>query len=98
MRNFFRMMFVGVLTIAAFGPAFGASTRSYVITVHLHSGKQVVCAVNEPLKAQDRLRSQPLTVRELNEAQVDATARLRRQPGDKNHYPSPSMAPKVECS
>ncbi|MFM0732677.1 hypothetical protein PQQ52_19540 [Paraburkholderia sediminicola] len=98
MRIFFRITFAGALAAAALGNAFGASTVPYVTTVHLHDGKQVVCAVNEPLPMQAADRSQTLTTGELNEAQIDATARLRRHPGNKNHYPSASTAPHVACS
>jgi len=98
MRIFFRIAFAGVLAAAAVGNAFGTSSVSYVTTVRLHDGKQVVCAVNETRSMQAGDRNQTLTTRELNEAQIDATARLRRHPGNKNHYPSASTAPHVDCS
>ncbi|SOF01810.1 hypothetical protein SAMN05446635_9925 [Burkholderia sp. OK233] len=98
MRIFLRIAFAGALAAAAVGSALGASSISYVTTVHLHDGKQVVCAVNESRTMQAGDRSQALTTAELNEAQVDATARLRRHPGNKNEYPSSSTAPHVDCS
>jgi hypothetical protein len=64
----------------------------------MHDGKQIVCRVNEPRPMQAGDRRQTLTTGELVEAQIDATARLRRHPGNKNHYPSASTAPQFDCS
>ncbi len=98
MPRFLGIVIAGALAGSVFGYAFGESGSSYVTTVLLHDGKQVVCAVNDvrPIQAGDR--SQTLTTAELNEAQIDATARLRRHPGNKNLYPSASTAPYVDCA
>ena len=78
-------------------PAFATSRTSYTINVQLHDGKHVECAVNQSLPITLSSRP-PLTTRERNEAEIDATARLRRIFRDKNQYPSPGTAPHVECS
>lgn len=80
----------------AVGSAFGATRAAYTLTVHLRDGKTVVCAVNQPRSMQPATM-QKLSARERVEAQIDATARLRRQPGNKNHYPSQATAPRVSC-
>jgi len=86
-----------VLFGTAVGTAFAVSATSYRTTVHLWDGKQAVCAVNEPTFAQ-QATMQTLTTRDRNEAEVIATARLRRLPNNRNNYPSPSSAPRVQCS
>lgn len=96
---------VAVLATVA-GTAFASPSTRYVTTVHLRDGKQVVCAVNEPLGsaggvAQGTTQSsgaQTLTRRERNEAEVDATAPLRRLPVNRNQYPTRATAPTVQCS
>ncbi|TCK84176.1 hypothetical protein B0G74_8988 [Paraburkholderia sp. BL9I2N2] len=70
---------------------------AYTTTVHLRDGKQAVCAVNEPHSTQSP-GAQTLSTVERNEAQIDATARLRRHLGNKNRYPSPATAPLVNCT
>jgi hypothetical protein len=100
----FALGFALFATVA--GAAFASPQTSYVTTVHLRDGKQAVCAVNEPLGsaggvAQGTVQTsaaQPLTTRERNEAEVDATAPLRRLPINQNHYPTRATAPTVQCS
>ena len=82
--------------VCAVGAALAASPTSYTTTVRLHSGKHVTCAVNKPAAAPAGGTS-TLTRRERTEAQVKATARLRRRTGDRNAYPSPTTAPHVQC-
>jgi hypothetical protein len=78
-------------------PAFATPRTSYTTNVRLHDGKHVECAVNQSLPI--ILSSRPgLTTRERNEAEIDATARLRRVFRSKNQYPSPGTAPHVQCS
>lgn len=92
-----RQSFVGIFVmICAMGTPLAAPPASYTTTVRLHSGKQVTCAVNEPAAAPAGSTS-TLTRRERTEAQVKATARLRRRTGDRNAYPSPTTAPHVQC-
>jgi hypothetical protein len=100
----FALGFAMLATLA--GTAFASPTTSYVTTVHLRDGKQAVCAVNEPLGsaggvAQGAVQTsgtQSLSKRERNEAEIDATAPLRRLPINQNHYPTPATAPTVNCS
>jgi hypothetical protein len=87
------------LIIASFAitPAFATPRTSYTTNVQLHDGRHVECAVNQSLPI--TLSSQPvLTTQERNEAEIDATARLRRFFRNKNQYPSPGTAPHVHCS
>lgn len=81
----------------AVGNVFADSATSYTTTVHLRDGKQVTCAVNEPTFAQ-QATMQTLNRRDRNEAEVTATARLRRLPNNRNSYPTPISAPRVQCS
>ncbi|MEZ0606056.1 hypothetical protein ACAX43_28530 [Paraburkholderia sp. IW21] len=96
MRTFFHVALV-VAVLATAGTAFAAPFTTYMTTVHLHDGKQVVCAVNEP-QSMRPVAVQMLSKRERIEAQIDATARLRRHPGNRNHYPSAATAPRVNCA
>ncbi|MFM0412384.1 MULTISPECIES: hypothetical protein [Paraburkholderia] len=92
-----RQSFVGTFVmICAMGTALAAPPASYTTTVRLHDGKWVTCAVNKPADVPAGSTS-TLTRRERTEAQVKATARLRRRTGDENAYPSPTTAPHVQC-
>ncbi|MFM0198116.1 hypothetical protein PQQ65_34200 [Paraburkholderia strydomiana] len=94
-----RQSFVGTFVmICAVGTVLAAPPASYTTTVRLHSGKQVMCAVNEPAAAPAAgAQTLTLTASERNEAEVAATAILRRQAGNRNAYPSPTTAPHVQC-
>lgn len=92
-----RQSFIAISVMAcAAGTALAAPMASYTTSVRLHDGKHVTCAVNQPAAAPTGGTS-TLTKRERTEAEVKATARLRRWPGDKTAYPSPTTAPHVEC-
>lgn len=97
MRTFFHVAIAVAALATATGTAFASPFTTYMTTVHLHDGRQAVCAVNEPQSMQPA-SLQTLSTRERNEAQIDATARLRRHPGNKNHYPSAATAPRVNCT
>jgi hypothetical protein len=60
--------------------------------VQLRDGKQVTCAINEQTAAPAG-GTPTLTTGERNEAEIAATAALRRQAGNKNAYPSPATSP-----
>lgn len=92
-----RSNFVAVCVIAgATGTAFAAAPAGYTTTVQLRDGKQATCTVNKPAAVPAGSTSS-LTRRERTEAQVAATARLRRRPGDRNAYPNSTTAPHVQC-
>ena len=91
------LAFAVVLFGTVVGNAFAVSATSYTTTVHLRDGKQVVCAVNEPASAQQPAM-QTLSKRDRNQAEIIATARLRRLPNSRSNYPSPISAPRVQCS
>jgi len=97
MRQLSQFVAALVLFGTAAGNAFAVPATSYTTTVHLRDGKQVTCAVNEPTFAQQSAM-QTLTKRDRNEAEVIATARLRRLPNNRNSYPTPISAPRVQCS
>ena len=97
MRELSHLAVAVVLFGTAVGNAFAASATSYTTTVHLRDGKQVVCAVNEPASTQ-KITMQTLSRRDRNEAEVIATAPLRRLPNNRNNYPSPISAPRVQCA
>ncbi|HZZ03335.1 hypothetical protein [Paraburkholderia sp.] len=97
MRTFFQVALAAAVFATATGTAFATPFSTYMTTVHLRDGKQVVCAVNEPRSMQPA-GMQTLSTRERIEAQIDATARLRRHLGNKNHYPSAATAPRIDCT
>ena len=77
------------------------SSASYTKVVHLRDGRAVNCVVNGvvSMSPAGMAMSEPrLTTSESVEAELDATARLRRVHRDKNTYPDPTTAPQVSCT
>jgi hypothetical protein len=99
-----KRVFLSALTasILAAASAYAmASSASYTKVVHLRDGRQVTCVVNDMVSTSpsDAAVSEPrLTTSERVEAELDATARLRRVHPDKNKYPDPTTAPRVSCT
>ncbi|RKE39939.1 hypothetical protein B0G76_6393 [Paraburkholderia sp. BL23I1N1] len=96
MPGIFRIAAIFALVGASMGAASAAAPQpSYVTTVQLHDGKRVTCSVNEPastlLSSHDR---QALTASERNEAEIDATAALRRIPRNRGDADTSD----VQCS
>ena len=69
------------VTAGAAGTALAEPIANYKTVVQLHDGKQT-CAINEPT-ATPASRTPTLTTSERNEAEIAATAALRRQAGRK---------------
>lgn len=75
-----------------------AQPVSYTSTVQLASGKQVTCAVNQPLAHSGSLPpTTSLSRSEINEAELAAIAPLRNVRVSKETYPHPALAPHVQC-
>jgi len=78
-----------------------ASSASYTKVVRLRDGRQVTCVVNGTVPTNPSgpaVSESRLTTSERVEAELDATARLRRVHVDKNKYPDPTTAPRVSCT
>lgn len=86
-----------VLGMCVVSSAFADARTSYMAHVQLNDGKSVVCAVNQPLPSSLKNKT-ALSIRDQNEAEIDATAQLNRIPHSKSSYPSLITAPRVECS
>ena len=69
---------------------------AYTETVTLKSGKNVECAVNEPL-ADRTTAGPPLTVTERRQAEVLAMHRLFLVTDPWSPYPTPYTAPDIKC-
>ncbi|WP_454830195.1 hypothetical protein [Paraburkholderia xenovorans] len=70
------------------GTAVAVPLAGYTTTAQLHDGKQVTCAVDEPVAAAAAgAQTQTLTASERNEAEIAATAILRRQAGKQKCLP-----------
>ncbi|CAE6734103.1 hypothetical protein R69888_02202 [Paraburkholderia haematera] len=85
-----------VLVVTSVGAASAAAPQpSYVTTVQLHDGKRVTCFVNEPASTlSSSSNQQSLSTSERNEAEIDATAALRRIPRNRGDADMPD----VQCS
>ncbi|MGF6992887.1 hypothetical protein P3T25_001231 [Paraburkholderia sp. GAS32] len=82
MRRFYQIATVFTLIVTSVGTASAAAPQpGYVTTVQLHDGRRVTCSVNEPASIPSLSNDQQaLTARERNEAEIVATAALRRIP------------------
>jgi hypothetical protein len=82
MRRFYQIATIFTLLVTSVGAASAAAPQpSYVTTVQLNDGKRVTCSVNEPAStASSSNDQQALTASERNEAEIVATAPLRRIP------------------
>lgn len=96
MRRFYQIATIFALVVTSVGAASAAAPQpGYVTTVQLHDGKRVTCFVNEPASTLSSSNDQQaLTTSERNEAEVVATAALRRTPRDRGDT---DMAD-VQCS
>ena len=90
---------VGIAMLTTFwaANAYADTSTSYTTIVHLADGKHVECAVNQPLSTGSGQVQAALSRRERNEAELRAIARIPRRFQDKNSYPSPGTAPRVDC-
>lgn len=92
-------VFSTMALVLATAYANASPAMSYTKQVHLRDGKTATCIVNghgpETLTG---AAIPTLTTAERNEAEIDATARLRRVPKNKNAYPDALTAPRVDCS
>lgn len=96
-RYFYIASFMALMLVATYANA--TSTTSYTKVVHLRDGTMATCVVNGPVNGTTRTGGQStLTTAQRNEAEVDATARLRRLPAHPKDYPTPRTAPRVTCS
>jgi hypothetical protein len=82
MRRFYQIATMFTLVVTSVGAASAAAPQpSYVTMVRLHDGKRVTCSVNEPASTSSSLNDQQaLTASERNDAEIVATAALRRIP------------------
>lgn len=82
MRRFCQIATVFTLVVTSVGAASAAVPQpGYTTTVQLHDGKRVTCSVNEPASTPSSSNDQQaLSASERNEAEVVATAALRRLP------------------
>ncbi|MBN3852062.1 MULTISPECIES: hypothetical protein [unclassified Paraburkholderia] len=72
-----------------------APQSSYSTEVHLSSGKDLICGVNQAAPAGGAVS---LTAGEQAQADVLATQRLRLLSGPSSPYPSAYTAPTVACA
>ncbi|MBU6490233.1 MAG: hypothetical protein KGQ57_20770 [Burkholderiales bacterium] len=95
-----RQITLGLSALAALSVSAAAIAQptSYTTTVQLASGKQVTCAVNQPLaRPGDAAQTPSLSRSEINEAEVAAIVPLRKVRVSKEAYPHPALAPHVQC-
>jgi hypothetical protein len=89
-----------VALLAASSYAVASSNTSYTREIQLRDGKHVTCVVNGPAPENAALApaaNNRLTIKERNEAEIIATARLRLIYRDQNQYPDRNTAPHVSC-